>query len=41
MSRDAGAYRRASDRVLAALRHVLLRRFLPRNARPGIFAPPN
>ena len=40
MSRDAGACLRASNCVLA-LRHVLLRNFLPRNARPGIFAPPN
>jgi hypothetical protein len=41
MSRDAGACLCASNCMLIELRQVKLRRLLPKNARPGIFAPPN
>ena len=41
MSRNAGACLRSSDCMLIVLSQIKLRKFLPRNARPGIFAPPN
>jgi hypothetical protein len=41
MSRGAGACLHVSDCVLIELGQVTLRNLLPKNARPGIFAPPN